>query len=562
MSVNGNFGSKPSSRGKPALRGYSACHRSPMAIVKQGFVIKGDDDSVSSRRGIGALDSKADIHSVAGNRSSETAIMLLAVLAAFAIPVLYLTILPPHQDLAGNALSGKLALSLGGSYNNYSMYFPPAERFWFTSAAHISEWTGARLDMVVVSMTACMVVVGSWLGYQIRRAVHGPSAKFFVLSLAVFTLLPILFKNVYGLREHMIMLGFWPYLLLRFFDPASEKVSLPLRIATGTWLGTCLLFKYLYAVAVLLIEIVDAGLNRNPRSLFRFENLLAGAIVALYLLLWLGVDPGQREAIGAMQSAIQGNLKTGTENALAAAPYILFTVLAALIVKLPARRTCIGVALVVGAVLVSAIQQRWYTHHLFPITASYLFLWWMAKERMSRLAHSFIALVLLSLIAWQTMRSIPYVREVGETRDAFSRAGLSLDGQRVGMLAMHPSPYNQFLLASDAQRWNPMMNNAYVGAEYAPIDNPSNRGVAAPPLEMSDPGRLKLHDQMLRLWEDNPPDAIIIDEGRSWPLRNIQVNWLELLSEDERFQKIFSGYRPALRHRGQTVRFTYYARTD
>jgi hypothetical protein len=188
------------------------------------------------------------------------------------------------------------------------MYFPPAERAWFSIAARVSDLTGLRLDLAVVLMTGVAVLISTSLAYRIRRETVGASPLFFVLPVAVLVILPILFKNVFGLREHMVALGLWPYLVLRVSDPDGTRIGWRTRVALGLWMGAMLLFKYLYSIVVFLVELTDAVAQRRPFLLFRIENLIAGAIVALYLFCWLVLDPGQRTVIGAVVSAIDANL--------------------------------------------------------------------------------------------------------------------------------------------------------------------------------------------------------------------------------------------------------------
>ena len=71
-----------------------------------------------------------------------------------------------------------------------------------------------------------------------------------------------------------------------------------------------------------------------------------------------------------------------------------------------------------------------------------------------------------------------------------------------------------------------------------------------------------LHDEMLRLWEDMPPDVLILDHSYRWPLRYIDVEWTHVFSKDARFNAILKHYRPVLVHKGKRTRFTYYVRAD
>ena len=71
-----------------------------------------------------------------------------------------------------------------------------------------------------------------------------------------------------------------------------------------------------------------------------------------------------------------------------------------------------------------------------------------------------------------------------------------------------------------------------------------------------------LHEEMLRLWEDMPPDVLILDHSYRWPLRYVDVKWTHVFSEDERFNAILKRYRPVFSHDGKRLEFTYYVRAN
>lgn len=479
--------------------------------------------------------------------------------------LLYAFRYPLHHDLAGSVLSGRLAVTLGDSFRDYSIYFPPAERVWFSLAARLSDLTGLRLDLAVVAMTGAAVLFAAGLAYRIRRATVGASPLFFILSVAALVILPILFKNVFGLREHMVALGLWPYLVLRVSDPDGTQIGWRMRVIVGLWMGATLLFKYLYAVVVLLVELADAVVQRRPFLLFRIENIVAGAIVALYLFSWLGLDPTQREAIGAMFSAIDANLADPRANWMKVVENLGYAVgfLALLIgFRVPGRLISLGLATVIGAIIVAWSQERWYTHHQFPIILAYVAGWWMAKRYFRWWGHVAVALCLAYPLVTQFLSTFAYQKQVAEVDQAVDEAGQSVAGKRVGILAMHPSPYNQYLASHGAVRWNAMMNIAYVATELKPFDKKENAGKLPPPVRLDNPGRQMLHDQMLRLWEDMPPDVLILDHSTRWPLHYIDVEWTHVFSEDPRFNAILKHYRPVLVHDGARLEFTYYVRAD
>ena len=470
-----------------------------------------------------------------------------------------------HTDLAGGALSGQLAVTLGSAFDSYSSYFPPAERAWFALAARLSDITGLRLDLAVMVMTGGAVMVSASLAYHVRRCTNGASPLFLIVSVAVLTLLPIAFKNVFGLREHLVILGLWPYLVLRVSDPDDTQVGWRWRLAIGLWLGVMLLMKYLYSLTVLLVELADAALQRRPLALFRIENLIAGGTVALYLFLWLVIDPEQRAVIGVMVNAIDANLASHWAIARQAAiAFVLavFMVVLARLYRLPARETAIGLALVVSAIAVAWIQARWYSHHLFPVTVAYVAWWWMVRRDLRLLWQVAVLLVIARPAVGEFLHTGNYQQSVTAVENAMAAGGISVAGKRVGVLTMHPSPFNQYLAMHGAERWITSVNNAYVASELQVVDLPENDGKIAPPVKLEDPGIRMLHDEMLLLWEERPPEALILDESTSWPLRHIKVEWGAVFANDPRFQAILAQYRPVYTYTNanEELDFTYYVR--
>ncbi|WP_417592005.1 hypothetical protein [Parasphingorhabdus sp.] len=515
------------------------------------------------------LDGKIPLKQQSGTSPGTTSVASdLQLFGAVAIFVFASTLLfygfsySVHQDLGGSALSGRLAVTLGESFRDYSIYFPPAEKFWFSLAAHLSSLTGLRLDLVVIAMTDIMVLFGAGLAFQIRRATVGASPLFFISSVAVLVIIPILFKNVFGLREHMVVLGLWPYLVLRFSDQDGTRIGWRLRMVLGLWMGATLLFKTFYAVVVLLVEITDSLIERRLFSLFRIENVTAGIVVFLYLFFWLGLDPYQREVIGAMMGTIDANLLDRNQNWLKLAENLMPAILmliASCYFRIPKRLIAIACVTVIAAALAAWSQERWYSHHLLPITMAYIAWWWIAARQFRWFINIAVALLILLPVAVQFLNTRIYQEQSAELEQALENDGRTVAAKRVAVLTMHPSPYNQYLASHDALRWNPMMNIAYVAAELKPFDKMELVG-KTPPVKLDDPGRLMLYDQMMRLWEDMPPDVLILDRTYRWPLRHIDIDWIHVFSEQPRFNTFLKNYRPVAAYDGDRVKFTYYVR--
>ena len=477
----------------------------------------------------------------------------------------YLSIYSVHTDLAGILLSAQLADRLGSDFGNYSLYFPPAERVWYSCAVWVSDITGLRLDLAGIVMTSLAVSFSTALAYHIRRSTIGASPWFLVGSMVVLVIVPIFYKNVFGLREHMVVLGLWPYLVQRLSDPEGKLTGAKTRVIVGVWLGATLSLKYFYALAVLLIELGDAAVRKRPLLVFRIENLIAGSIVALYLFFWLVIDPAQREAIAVIVSAIDANLASTQANMEQAAIHFsmsLFFLLLAWIYKIPARVSVTGLAIVIAAIVAAWVQSRWYTHHLFPITMAYIAWVWMIHREVRLLWIVGVCLLFVRPIVGEFVGTLPYQRSVSEADNAMAESGVSVSGKHVGLLSMHPTPFNQFLSSHGGVRWTASVNNSYVATLLKPLDRPENEGVMAPPVPLDDPGVAMLHNEMLKLWEDKPPELLILDESTSWPLQFVEVEWKRVFANDPRFQALLTQYRPVHRYDGDMLAFTVYERAN
>ncbi|MXQ09362.1 hypothetical protein GQ651_16065 [Alphaproteobacteria bacterium GH1-50] len=101
-------------------------------------------------------------------------------------------------------------------------------------------------------------------------------------------------------------------------------------------------------------------------------------------------------------------------------------------------------------------------------------------------------------------------------------------------------------------RWSPHVNVAYLAAELQPFDQP---GATAPRVTLADPGHRSVHMQQVRLWEDYPPDLLIFDRTYRWPLRHLDIDWVEVFADEPRITAVFDRFTPLVRH--DTPRLTF-----
>ncbi|MGJ8624527.1 MAG: hypothetical protein ACSHW1_17420 [Yoonia sp.] len=503
--------------------------------------------------------------SIAGLKRRVTVGISLSLVALTGILTLYSTISLFHQDVSGGLLTGALAIELGADFDLYNAYFPPIEKYWFMLAAKLATILEINAAKTLVVQTYVAVLISVVLAYAIRQRTVGAGLLFFAIPLVVLLLLPILFKNIFGLREHLVVLGLWPYLVLRAAGDNAAKVGLGLRVFLGFWLGFTLLFKYFYSIVVFLVEATDALVCRRFGLLFRIECIVAGSIVFAYLFVWLGLDPAQREVIRAMQNSISANVLPLTGSIKIAFSYLAFGLPTWLILarlRIAPRLNALGLACLIGTVFVAGLQGRWYTHHLFPIIMAFVGWWWLLGPNLPKWVHVLVAAVLVMPIKDEFFARENYTTKTSDVRAVFTDRGISLAGKRVALLNQHPSPFNEIILDDGGLRWSPQMNIAYVSAELMPFDRPKNRGQTPPPIVFDDSNQNFLHGQLLTLWESEPPDILILDTSFQWPLRYVHFQWEQILSEDKRFQRILAQFEPAFTHKSDSVHFTYYVRKD
>lgn len=504
------------------------------------------------------------LHSPSSNTRWEYILRIQsAILILLAVMFFYTYQYIVHHDLAGGLLSGKLAFKLGDEHDLYSIYFPPAERVWFTFAAKINDITGWRLDLVVVGMTYFTALFSAEFAYQIRKKTVGATPTFFIVSLTVLILAPILFKNVFGLREHLVALGIWPYLVYRLSDPSGTKISTSWRVILGFWVGWALLFKYFYAIVILLIELADALIHRRISTLFRIENMIAGTIVTLYLLFWLVLNMENYNAILQVKGALSANLIGLKANVLHTISKLTFAaplLIAAWYYKASNRNLILVTSLLVAVLAVAALQARWYSHHHFPILLVNTVLLWLIARNAPKLITISIGVFLIISLNYEIQNSIFNQSRIKVLEKEFQENHIDLKNKRVAILVAHPSPFNQIIAKQGGLRWNAVVNIAHVAAELEPYDTAENNGRSTPAISFSNEGGKIMHEKMLDLWEDFPPDVIIMDQSTSWPLQHLKIKWMEVFANDNRFLNIVKNYQLSHSYNENHLSYDYYVR--
>jgi hypothetical protein len=194
------------------------------------------------------------------------------------------------------------------------------------------------------------------------------------LALLAFAIVAILPAKIFGQREHIALLELLPWLALTAVRSARGKPAAWAVVVAGIGAGLALSFKPPFAIGVIAGLGALAIQQRSLRMFFHVENIIAGAVVALYSLLvilfypafFTEIAPLLRDVyvwVGASPLEI---LKTP------ALPIWAIAVFAALMARPRGRidgALLLLLATSAGFVAVYIMQRKGWPYHSYPMIA-------------------------------------------------------------------------------------------------------------------------------------------------------------------------------------------------
>jgi len=110
-----------------------------------------------------------------------------------------------------------------------------------------------------------------------------------ILSLKAFS------NGDFGQREHLFVLAWLPFLLVRYSRTQDVGVSIPLAVVTGSLAGILMLCKPSFLVQVVLIE-VWLGIRMRGKMTYRTPEMIAAYSVVLVFAVHLLLLPGSMQS--------------------------------------------------------------------------------------------------------------------------------------------------------------------------------------------------------------------------------------------------------------------------
>ncbi len=111
------------------------------------------------------------------------------------------------------------------------------------------------------------------------------ASSLLILSLKAFS------NGDFGQREHLFLLAWLPFLLVRFSRYQDIRVSIPIAMVTGSLAGIMMLCKPTFLVQVVLIEIW-MGVRMGRKRIYRVPEMFAVYSVAFIFAVHLFLLPG------------------------------------------------------------------------------------------------------------------------------------------------------------------------------------------------------------------------------------------------------------------------------
>ena len=160
------------------------------------------------------------------------------------------------------------------------------------------------------------------------------------------------------------------------------------------------------------------------------------------------------------------------------------------------------------------------------------------------LRQVFFPVLLFAALVWvvgvsEENYGASFLREY--TRQAQNELKGVVNGKTVAIISPHLRPLHAACLVNRCQYRFPMQNLAYLATEYHEQDNPNGQIRYLNPEEFSPASKLA-NDSIAKLFERSPPDIVLVDRGERWPMKHIQVDYLQALQMDDRIKKAWQGY--------------------
>ena len=225
--------------------------------------------------------------------------LVIAAVFASALARIALNPLAINHDCAMYLQAGSLLLEGRVPYIDLVDVNPPLIMYLNVIPAAVARALGTHLVPTFLVCVWLLTVVSTFVTRQILATTFQPHeslhADLVATGLAILSL-ALLHLNVYGQREHLFVLGLFPYLAFRFRHwEGGRSAALP-TVAAGLFAGVTACIKPHFVAITLAPEIYWLVTRRTIRAVVRPEVVAFVAVGVAYAAHFLIVPAAMREA--------------------------------------------------------------------------------------------------------------------------------------------------------------------------------------------------------------------------------------------------------------------------
>ena len=495
---------------------------------------------------------------------------LLALAILFAAALFVLLQFPPNHDVAWFLYAAGRVLEGDVLYRDVVDMNAPAA-IWLSAipeglARLTGAWPATMHRLFVVALTACSLAL---FGRTLRSWLPADRGAWGAVLVATAFLVLVAPALEFGQRDHIAVILALPYLALsaerlrRADGTGAEGVALPHAwlVAAGILAGVGFMLKPVFGLAWLLPELF-VTMRLGVRALRRPETI---ALLATFVVYALAVALFARgyffiARLGAASYSEYSSTSTWELLLLRRAQFPLMAFAVWLAARGFSRLRDLGDVLALGALgfyLAVLVQRKGWEYHWIPAStlASVVVLIALASafttpagERATPRAEvmPLVAAILLTLGLTAATASLPAAQREVMRGGAFQFDGLMRSAARHAgngpIAALSTNTLAAFPLVNyTGLEWGLRFNTLWLLNGAYPPNPPGQPFRYHEPARMEAPERYQF-DAVIEDLTTNPPTMLIVDRTPPGYVLN-GFDYLEYFGQDERFERLMSGYR-------------------
>lgn len=399
-----------------------------------------------------------------------------------------------------------------------------------------------------------------------RRLVHlipstrHPLAEALLPPVVLFVL-AILPNDMFGQREHIMLIGAMPYLLLAGVRAEGGQAGLAMRLCVGLAAGVGFGLKPFFLFIPLFVELYLLTLRGWRRTFTDIVPWAIGLLVVVHILIIFFVTPAYAEVVLPLVAELYSEVGESTWSVLTGRlvlptiiAWVCISALAFFVSRSPFARCIILFA--AGALLSAILQAKGWKYHMLPSLAAVMLLASTAlaqtvdrylpiERRQHRLPVAGITASFLALLFYQAaLFNPPFYKQI-EFNDSITDTLIHLVDQyapnkRILVLSPGIYPYYPLVNYTGARMAMRFQTMWLLQGIYAQCDEQGE--IYNPPEKMGEQERM-VFDSVSEDFARLRPDLVIVDNIPGIPECGPEVfNYLTYFKRNPKFAQAFASY--------------------